>query len=171
MELLGQMYVTSKHSSAAQIAIPSGYTYYYIPVVIPSLVSDISISYSASRLNDYDVLYFALQGSDSTITYSCNERTGYGTTSSECKFLKILPHDSYMRYCTGYILYRIVPCQNGYINQASLFLCGYDWLYYGYYPAGTKVYTLSQCTPTKITISGTIDGLPIGTEATVYGIK
>lgn len=27
MELLGQMYVTSKYSSAAQIAIPSGYTY------------------------------------------------------------------------------------------------------------------------------------------------
>ena len=164
MELLGEAYTTSR-VAAVKIPIPSGYTYYYMPLE-GGEIDQIVLSYAASCTEAPHPFYFSLSGSDSGVTYDGNNVEGYSGSYSSTTFK---PDISDTRQTTGYLSWQIMPCDGGYRSKICLFMVGSSKFYYGYKWNDT-IYTLDQCTPTNITISAAYS-LKVGTGATVYGIK
>lgn len=168
MELLGQAYVNSSSQGISEVKmpIPSGYTYYYMPLVIGS-VGNISVS-CANKRYGFAASYFVLNGENSSVTYAYNDPSSTYNTDN-IQFGNVT--GSFADLFTGYLSWHIRQNNTGYTYRTCLFACGTARLYYGR-NEDTSIYTLDQCTPTCITISGkNYSYLKLGTGVTVYGIK
>lgn len=168
MELLGEAYVDSSSQgiSELKLPIPSGYTYYYMPLVIGS-VGNILVS-CANKRYGVNPSCFILNGENSSVTYDYNDPASTHNTDL-IQFGNVTGSSSAL--FTGYLLWHIRPSKTGYVYRTCLFACGTSRLYYGR-NEDNSIYTLDQCTPTSITISGrNYSYLKLGTGVTVYGIK
>lgn len=171
MELLGEAYVgkSASYVGEIQVPIPSGYTYYYMPLAATKSLDRITISYASQRQGNPNAVYMGLHGDNTSSTITYDQSTGgYDTMCQSITFKNISYGQN--EWATGYLTWHIIPYGDGYTSIVRLFWCAPDRLYCGHAYDDSDVYTLSQCTPTKIAISGAYS-LVVGTGVTVYGIK
>ena len=167
---MGQAYESqSFHSKSMVVSIPSGYTYYYMPLTFGGTIGGVSISYAESR-RDMDVDYVRMTMQNDAVSYQNSSSNSSYDTYSSMTFSYIT--GALSGVSEGYIVWRIVPYGNGYACRVCLFMGHSNRWYYGY-NRSDLVYTLNQCTPTQITISGygSSSYLKDGTGVTIYGIK